>query len=350
MSNAPEMSPEIGDSSLSAYADIFGVAGLITHAKIHKILILCLLQFRFCGARITWFVSRTPFFTHNILEVYLLEFLSMLLSILDTEMEVPLPYSPFHIFFVIASVWAGFLISGHAGGDGSFIRRFLLVTSLLIIVLEIYKQINYSFRVEGGRILFDYQWHAFPFQFCSTPMYIALIATVTKSEALHRRLCAYLASYSLFAGISVMAYPVSVFTDTVGINIQTMVWHGGMITMGIVLLRTGYVRASLRTVLEAFPIFLTLVAAAAMMNELAHQTGLLATDTFNMFFISPYCAPSLPVYSLIQPHVPFPVSVLIYIAGFTAAAELVLMITKLPHVHVAHRAIHIPTWRLAHGK
>ena len=102
MSNAPEMSPEIGDSSLSAYADIFGVAGLITHAKIHKILILCLLQFRFCGARITWFVSRTPFFTHNILEVYLLEFLSMLLSILDTEMEVPLPYSPFHIFFVIA--------------------------------------------------------------------------------------------------------------------------------------------------------------------------------------------------------------------------------------------------------
>ena len=43
-------------------------------------------------------------------------------------------------------------------------RRFLLVESLLITVLEIYKQINFSFHVDGSQILFDYQWYAFPFQ------------------------------------------------------------------------------------------------------------------------------------------------------------------------------------------
>ena len=275
----------------------------------------------------------------------------MLLTFLDTKMEVPLPYSPFHIFFVLTSVFAGFQISNHAGRDASFVRRFLLLASVTIIVLEIYKQINYTFRVEGGRIVADYQWYAFPFQFCSTPMYIGLIAAVTKNEALHRRLCAYLASYSLFAGISVMAYPVSVFTDTVGINIQTMVWHGGMIAMGIVLLRTGYVRASLGTVLDAFPVFLTLVTAAAVMNEVAHQTGLLTTETFNMFYISPYCAPSLPVYSLIQPHVSFPVSVLIYVAGFTAAAMIVLMLSRLAHVAApgaTPQPLRIHRCRLAH--
>ena len=230
-------------------------------------------------------------------------------------------------------------------------RRVLFWGSLLIIVLEIYKQINYSFHVKGGQILFDYQWYAFPFQFCSTPMYIGLIAAITKNESLHRRLCAYLASYSLFAGISVMAYPLSVFTDTVGINIQTMVWHGGMIAMGIVLLRTGYVRASLETVMDAFPVFLTLVTAAAVMNELAHQTGLLATETFNMFFISPYCTPSLPVYSMIQPHVSVPISVLIYVAGFTVAAWIVMMLCKMLRID-AHdmvpRAIRFDPWRLAH--
>ena len=280
-----------------------------------------------------------------------MEFLTMLLTFLDTKMEVPLPYSPFHIFFVLASIFAGFAISNHVERDASFVRRFLLRTSLLIVVLEIYKQINFSFCVEDGHIVFDYQWYAFPFQFCSTPMYIGLIAAVTKREALHRRLCAYLASYSLFAGISVMAYPVSVFTDTVGINIQTMVWHGGMIAMGIVLLRTGYVRASLRTVLEALPVFLVLVSAAAGMNEIAHQSGLLERETFNMFFISPYCAPSLPVYSLIQPLVPYPVSVLIYVAGFTAAAMIVLLFCRLARIDApaeAHQPIRTSVWRPAH--
>ena len=251
-------------------------------------------------------------------------------------MEVPLPYSPFHIFFVLTSIYAGFLIATHCTGNKeTFVRRFLLIESILIIVLEIYKQINFSFHIVGGEIQFDYQWYAFPFQFCSTPMYIGLLAAITRKESLHNRFCAYLATYSLFAGICVMVYPVSVFIDTVGINIQTMVWHGSMITTGIVLLRTGYVQTSWKTIKNAFPVFLILVLIAAGMNEVANQTGLLKSETFNMFFISPYCAPELPVYSLIQGVVPFPFSVLIYIAGFTTASGIILLLCKLLHLDAA---------------
>ena len=268
----------------------------------------------------------------------------MLLSLLDMKMEVPLPYSPFHIFFVLTSIYAGFLIADHCTGNKKiFVRRFLLIESILIIVLEIYKQINFSFHVVGGEIIFDYQWYAFPFQFCSTPMYIGLLAAITRKQSLHNRFCAYLATYSLFAGICVMVYPVSVFIDTVGINIQTMVWHGSMITMGIVLLRTGYVPVSRKTIKSAFPVFLILVLVAAGMNEVANQTGLLESETFNMFFISPYCAPELPVYSLIQGVVPFPFSVMLYIAGFTAASGIILLLCKLLHVDAAfshHAKIH----------
>ena len=225
------------------------------------------------------------------------------------------------------------MISRHGANKGeAFMRRFLLVESLLITVLEIYKQINFSFHVDGSQILFDYQWYAFPFQFCSTPMYIGLLAAVVRSKSLHMRLCSYLAAYALFAGICVMAYPSTVFIDTVGINIQTMIWHGSMITVGIVLLRTGYITATLKTVIRALPVFLILVLTAVAMNEIAYQTGLLESETFNMFFISPYCAPELPIYSQIQSIVPFPFSVLIYAAGFTAASGIIMMLSKVFHI------------------
>ena len=251
-------------------------------------------------------------------------------------MAVPAPYGPFHVFFIIASIFCGFLIARHCANKGeTFIRRFLLAESLLITVLEIYKQINFSFHVDGSQILFDYQWYAFPFQFCSTPMYIGLLAAVVKRKTLHMRLCSYLGTYALFAGICVMAYPSTVFIDTMGINIQTMVCHGSMITVGIVLLRTGYITATMKTVIRALPVFLILVLTAVGMNEIAYQTGLLESETFNMFFISPYCAPELPVYSQIQGIVAFPFSVLIYVAGFTAASGIIMLLCNVFHISSA---------------
>jgi hypothetical protein len=44
-----------------------------------------------------------------------------------------------------------------------------------------------------------------------------------------------------------------------------------------------------------------------------------------MFFVSPYCEPSLPVYSLVQAAVSYPFCLLIYFLGFSAAAYLILL-------------------------
>lgn len=49
------------------------------------------------------------------------------------------------------------------------VSRVVLVMALIVIVLEIYKQLQYSFSYDGG-VVFDYQWYAFPWQFCSMPM------------------------------------------------------------------------------------------------------------------------------------------------------------------------------------
>lgn len=279
-----------------------------------------------------------------------MHYLGSLLNILDTKMQVPVPYGWFHILFFMASILFGLVLyKRHPIADESFIRRLLFGVSVVVMMLEVYKQINFSFRYDGNAITFDYQWYAFPFQFCSTPMYIGLMASLAKMKRVHERLCAYLATYSLFAGLCVMIYPTTVFIDTVGINIQTMICHGSMITIGIYLLLSGYMSADLSTIRKAFPVFLTLVTIAMIMNEAAYQVGLLETETFNMFFISPHCPPELPVYSLVQTIVPFPLCVLIYIIAFTLAGCLLLSFFafikgifhhSVPKKHRLHAFIH----------
>ena len=204
--------------------------------------------------------------------------------------------------------------------------KLLLVVSGIVLLFEIYKQINYSFSYDGQNITYDYQWYIFPFQFCSTPMYIGFLAGFLKKGKIHDACCAYLATFSMFAGLCVMVYPPQVFIDTIGINIQSMICHGVMITVSIYLFYTGYVKAEHKTILKAIPVFAVCVSLAMIMNEIAYASGILERETFNMFFISPYCEPSLPVYSSIQAVVPFPWCVIIYILGFSCAAYIMLLI------------------------
>lgn len=255
-----------------------------------------------------------------------MSFLQNALELLDMKMEPPALYGWFHLLslgiIVLLSVYLGVF---RKRDDPAKIRRTVLLTAVIVIAFEIYKQINYSFSYTDG-ITFDYQWYAFPFQFCSTPMYIGLLAGLTKKGRIHKAACAYLATYAVFAGVCVMLYPATVFVETTGINIQTVVCHGSMIWIGVYLLSTGYVKAEHKTVLRAIPVFAACVALAVIGNELAYRTGLLQTEDFNMFFISPYCEPHLPVYSLVQGVVPFPWCLILYILGFSLAAYIMLLI------------------------
>ena len=255
-----------------------------------------------------------------------MSFWQSVLAFLDSSMETPASYGWFHLLWLALTFLALIpLLRFPKQKSDTHIRRVVLVTAIAVILLEVYKQINYSFSYENG-IVFDYQWYAFPFQFCSTPMYIGLLAGLTKKGKVHESLCAYLATYALFAGLAVMVYPNDVFIGTIGINIQTMICHGSMITIAIYLFATGHVKLHHKTILKAMPVFAVTVGMAAVMNEIAYQVGLLETETFNMFFISPHCDPHLIIYSDVQKVVPFPWSLVIYILGFTAAAYLVLLI------------------------
>ncbi len=248
-----------------------------------------------------------------------------LLTFLDSSMTTPEPYGAFHLISFALSILTGVLLCVYCKDTARYARRVVFITAVIVAILEIYKQINYTFSFDGSIITADYQWYAFPWQFCSTPMYVGLLAGLTRGKV-HHSLCAYLATFSIFAGVCVMFYPNDVFISTIGINIQTMICHGSMLSIGIYLLGSGYVKLEHKTILKAVPVFAAAVTIAVILNEIAHATGLLETDTFNMFFVSPYCDPHLPVYSIVQQHVAFPWCLIIYIAAFTLAAYLMLLI------------------------
>ena len=226
-----------------------------------------------------------------------MSFLQNALRIMDMEMTTPVPYGWFHLLWLAITLGITVYLCVFRKNDSKeTVRRFVLITAVIVTALEVYKQINFSFSYTDG-FKFDYQWYAFPFQFCSTPMYVGLLAGLIRKGSVHRAACAYLATYAIFAGVCVMLYPSTVFVPEIGINIQTMICHGSMIWIGVYLLATGYVKIERKTVLLAFPIFVACVALAVVGNEIAFQTGLMEKESLNLFFVSPYCDPHLPVYS-----------------------------------------------------
>ena len=255
-----------------------------------------------------------------------MEFWINVLKVLDTQMPTPTGFGVFHIAFLVAMLLATVYLCVFRKNDSADrVRKVVLITAIVVMVLEIYKLINYSFSYADGKITYDFQWYAFPFQFCSTPMYVGLLAGLTKKGKVHNALCAYLATFAIFAGLCVMIYPGDVFIGTIGINIQTMICHGTMLPIGAYLFATGHVKLEHKTILKALCVFAVTVGIAMILNEIAHMSGLLNREDFNMFYISPYQDPHLPIYSNVQAVVPYPLSLIIYIAGFTAAAYIMLL-------------------------
>lgn len=253
-----------------------------------------------------------------------MEFLKKAFDILFVEMETPTPYGWFHLMFFALSFGAAVLLCFlYKKGIIKNVKRVVFVTAVIVIILEVYKLLCFGISYEDD-ISYSFPWGSFPWQFCSTPMYIGFLVGVTRGK-IHNALCCFLATFAVFAGTAVMFYPADVFVTTVGINIQTMICHGSMLTIGIFLFYTNYVKAELKTLLKAIPVFSGCLAIAVILNEVGHAVGLTEDHFFNMFYVSRHEDGHLPVYSSVQEVVPYPWCFILYILGFSLAAGIVLL-------------------------
>lgn len=242
-------------------------------------------------------------------------------------MSVPRLFGAFHCFMLLIVVVSSVLVCVlHKKDKPERVRRFIFWVGIGAVLFEIYKQYLLNFSIADGALAFAVCWSAFPFQFCYLPLYLNPLFALTKKGSLHDSLAAFLATFFLAAGLLTIVYASTVFTDTVGLNIQTMLCHGAMVVNGVYLLYSGYVKLEHKSILAALPIFLICVMLATVLNEVAYYTGFTDGQYFNMFFISRHYDSSFLPFCSVLPFVLPPAAIFFgYLFGFPLVAYLVLL-------------------------
>lgn len=246
--------------------------------------------------------------------------LASILRFLQSTASVPAPYGIYHLIcLVLIALTTVFFCSRLRNISDRHFRITVAVIWGVFVLLEIYKQIVFSFRVDGEGIVLGYQWFVFPYQFCSIPYYVLPLVFLSKEGSLLRKcVVAFVCSFVLFAGLAVCLYPGDVFTQYVGINVQTMVHHGLMVALGVWFAVRYRSELKFSSLLLGCALFAALVTVALLMNVGIYRY-LVATNnlqTCNLFFISPYFDCTLPILSSVYKMVPYTVFLVIYIGGF----------------------------------
>lgn len=248
------------------------------------------------------------------------------LHALSGTMTTPKLYGIFHIACFVLVLLGTVLIGRYfsKASDKSF-RIIVGVLWTVIFLLEVYKQLIYTFEWNGSVATWDYQWYAFPFQLCSMQLYVLPLVFLCKDGHVRDGAMAFLATYSFFAGAAVFVYPGDVYVETIGINIQTMVHHGLQIVLGVLFLMRNKNKLGIKFFLKGVATFLVLICVAQILNAIVPT---FTDETFNMFYISWKFNCTLPVLSAIYPNVPYIVFLFLYVVGFSIAASIVLLVAR----------------------
>ena len=248
-----------------------------------------------------------------------------LYRILACEIDTPPMYGWFHFLWVglTVAVIVWFAVRRKAYGDKQ-LNLALKIYGWGSLVLELLKQWLWTYNVDTHE--WHMLWYCFPFQLCTTPMFAALIAAYAKSPKVREWMLSYMAYVTIISSLAVTAYPSTVFVRTLEVDIHTMYLHCGALAMSVIIWIMK--RRSLNR-WHAFYTFLIFVAIAMVLNLVVYNTGWVGDGTFNMFYISPYYTSSLPVFSMLQPLMPYPVFLALYLFAFLLGIHVVHLISRI---------------------
>ena len=241
--------------------------------------------------------------------------------------QTPSAFGLFHLLslgmvlllFVCLIVLRRYLPRGEKALHGS-----LVIFGVGLLLLEIGKQLVYSYDPVSG---WAYNWDKFPFQFCSVPIYVSLVAMCLKEGSVRQALVAFLATYSPVAGGAVLFYPAgSVFSEIVFLNVHTMLWHGAMLLYGLYLWLSGAVTPHIKTAGKAVLVYAPLNFMALALNEASYAFGFAHGYDFNMFYTGRLGKCFIPVLSYIQANYPYPVFFMSYLVVLGLGGLLVTLV------------------------
>ena len=255
-----------------------------------------------------------------------------LLDILQTEIEAPLPYGMFHFVWCLAAIiliaWLFITRNKHSERR---LKWILGIYAIPTFILEALKQLIWSveYSTETAGFVWDFQWYAFPFQLCTMPLYICLIALFLKKCKLRDYLLSFMGYITILGSIATVVRPHDVFVSDLLIDIHTMYLHAGSLVVSVYLLMSREVEINLKGFFRAVVTFIAFCAIANIMNIVVYNSGILNGETFNMFYISPYFVSSLPVFDTIYNAVPYLVFLVIYVVALSLGGGIILGLTYM---------------------
>ena len=96
--------------------------------------------------------------------------MNALLDFLKTKMQTPISFGLFHIISVIICIIViTLLIIKFKNCKDKTFRLIALISWIIMLTFEIYKQIVLSFDKTESGYIFYYAWYVFPFHLSSTP-------------------------------------------------------------------------------------------------------------------------------------------------------------------------------------
>ena len=102
-----------------------------------------------------------------------MNFFEQIIWALDGKMPEPPMFGWFHLLTIGAIIVLTFLLCWRLRNCSKKTFNIIILVAWIVMVLfEIYKQLNYSFSWDGTNAVWDYQWYAFPFQLCSSPLFV----------------------------------------------------------------------------------------------------------------------------------------------------------------------------------
>ncbi len=247
-----------------------------------------------------------------------LDWLTRLLQATAFPMTPPRAYGPFHLTFALVGFALCVLLAWKLRNISRKKGRILIFCmGVFLLLFELYKQLFYTFCI-GER---GYKWWIFPFQLCSVPMYLCLIAPLLKQGKVSRAMYSFMMIYNLLGGFITFFEPSGINLAYWGLTIHAYTWHMSLVFVGLFLNFAGFGGRKLQDYRAASLTFVVLCGIAFCINLIFRDVS---DGSINMFFVGPSNT-SLIVFKDIAKNFGWYVSTLLYIPTVCLGAYIVFL-------------------------
>ena len=245
-------------------------------------------------------------------------FLNSLMTMTAWEMETPKAYGSFHLTFTFVSIAVCIILAlllRKVGEKGN--KAVLLTCGIFLAVTEVYKQLFYYYFIGGG----SYQWWIFPFQMCSIPMYLCIIAPLLKPGKIQQAMYDFMMIYNLLGGCMAFIEPSGIVHPYWTLTLHAFIWHMMLIFVGLYLAFSNRGGKTIRDYKYASITFVILCAIAFTINLLLRGVS---DGSVNMFYVGPSNSPLL-VFKQISESCGWYVSTLLYIPAVCLGSYIIFL-------------------------